>query len=86
MLTKQEENSEAVHLILRLTEMAKNQATFEKMVPFGSHWEFCGAIHETRPVLKRDPRRNFMENFLSLRFSVGMQYKINANAQLCKWI
>jgi hypothetical protein len=53
---------------------------------FDPDLELYGAIYETAIVVKRDPRCNFMENFATLRFSVGMFYAINLYAQMCKWI
>jgi hypothetical protein len=38
---------------------------------FGADWGFQGAVYGTPTVLKRDPRRNFIENIAFLGLSVG---------------
>jgi hypothetical protein len=49
---------------------------------FEANWGFNGAIHGTPIVLKRDPRRNFMENIAFLGLSAGVPYTINKRKHL----
>jgi hypothetical protein len=51
---------------------------------FDPDWEFYGAIHGTPTVLRRDPRCNFIEGFVSLGLSIGVFYMISAVANSIK--
>jgi hypothetical protein len=63
----------------------ENQLPFEKMELLLAELEFYEVVYGTPTVLKRDPRRNFLEDLASIGLSVGALYSTDTFTQIYKW-